>query len=98
MESFSKNDKFLGEFFGQNSAFKSKIDDIMLIGNRLSFPKHPSKSRLFLLIIEIIALEDKQYCPKSTKTVIELELKPEEFYFWKVPNIFITNGNVYWGT
>ena len=93
-EHFFKNDKFLGEFFGQNSAFKLKIDDILLIDNRLSFPKHPSKSHLSLLIIEIIALKDKQYCPKTTKTVIELELKPEEFYFWKVPNIFIMNGNV----
>ena len=91
---FFKNDKFLGEFFGQNSAFNLKIDDILLIGIFLSFPEHPSKSRLSLSIIEIIALKDKQYCPKTTKMVIELELKPEEFYFWRVSNIFITNGNV----
>ena len=66
----------------------------MLISNRLSFPKQPSKNRLSLLIIEIIALKDKQYCPKTTKTVIELEVKPEPVYFQKVPNVFITNGNV----
>ena len=76
-EHFFKNDKFLGEFFGQNLAFNLKIDDIMLIGNRLSFPKHPFKSRLSRLIIEIITLKDKQYRPKTTKTVIELEVKPE---------------------
>ena len=52
----------------------------MQIGNRLSFPKHPSKSRLSLLIIEIIALKDKQYRPKTLKTVIELEIKPEHLY------------------
>ena len=48
--------------------------------------------------MEILALKDKQYCPKTTEPVIELELKPEEFYFWKVQNIFITNGNVKWAT
>ena len=78
-EHFFKNDKFSGKFFGQNSAFELKIDDIMQIDNCLSFPKHPSKSRLSLLIIEIIALKDKQYRPKTTKTVIELEVKPEHF-------------------
>ena len=80
-EHFFRNDKFSGKFFGQNSAFELKIDPILLIGNRLSFPKHPSKSRLSLLIIEIIALKDKQYRPKTTKTVIELEVKPEHFSF-----------------
>ena len=65
-EKFFKNAKFLGQFFGQNSAFELKINDILLIGNCLSFPKHPSKSRLSLLIIEIIALKDRQYWPKTT--------------------------------
>ena len=45
----------------------------------MSFPEHPSKSRLSLLIIEIIALKDKHHRLKTTKTVIELELKPEKF-------------------
>ena len=78
-EHFFENDKFSGKFLGQNSAFELKIDDIMQIDNRLSFPKHPSKSRLSVMIIEIIALKDKQYRPKTTKTVIELEVKPEHF-------------------
>ena len=78
-EHFFKNEKFLGQFLGQNSAFELKINDSMQIENCLSFPKHPSKSQLSLLIIEIIALKDKQHCPKTTKTVIELEVKPEQF-------------------
>ena len=49
---FFKNVKYLRQFFGQNRAFELKIDDIMLIKNRLSFPKHPSKNRLILLIID----------------------------------------------
>ena len=53
---FFKNDKFFGKVFGQNSAFELKIDDTLLIDNRLSFQKHTSKSQLSLLIIEIIAL------------------------------------------
>ena len=44
------------KFFGQNSAFELKIDDVIQIDNYLNFPKHPSKSRLSHLIIEIIAL------------------------------------------
>ena len=41
----------------------------MQIDNRLSFPKHPSESQLFLSIIEIIALNDKQYRPKNSDQI-----------------------------
>ena len=58
MGTFFKHDKFIGYFFSQNSALELEIDDIMLLDNRVSFPKRPSKSRLSLLIIEMIALED----------------------------------------
>ena len=46
-----------------NSAFQVKMNDIILIGNLSSFLKHPSKSRLSFIIIEIllIALKDKQF-------------------------------------
>ena len=52
------------------------------IRNRWSFPKLPSKSRLFLLIIEIIALKDKRIAKKQqngdriegqTKTLLVLK-------------------------
>ena len=67
--------------FGQNSVFEFKISDTMQIDDRLSFLEHSSKIRLSLLIIEIIALKDEQYCPKTTKTVIELEVKPKHLCF-----------------
>ena len=46
-----------------------------------SLPKHPSKIQLSLLMIDLIAVKDKQYRPKTLKTVIELEIKPEHLYF-----------------
>ena len=59
-----------------------KIDDIPLIGSHMSFPKTRPKFDYLFFIIEIIApVKDKQYCPKTTKTVIELEVKPEHIYF-----------------
>ena len=55
-EHFFKNVKFLGLFFGQNSEFELKINFVLLIDNRLSFPKHPSKSQLSLVIIDMALL------------------------------------------
>ena len=61
------------------SAFQlGKNECVLTIENRLSFPKLQFKSGLSLLIIKIIALEDMQYRPKKTETVIEIELKPKK--------------------
>ena len=54
-----------------------------------------SKIRSSLVIIEIIALEDKHYRPKTTKTVIEFVPKPKRLCIWKVLNILIMNANVH---
>ena len=98
MGTFFKNDKFIGYFFGLNSALELEIDDIMLINNRVSFPKQPSKSRLSLGIIEIIALIDRQYWPKTTKTVFITESKLNNLCTCKAPNMFIINANVAYDT
>ena len=55
---------FLGPFYGMKLLFEFKIDDIMQKGNRLGFPKMPSKSQLSLCIIKIIARKDKRFSAK----------------------------------
>ena len=63
------------------------MDGIFQIGNRLSSPKLPSKSRLSLLIIKIIALKDRQYRPKTTKTAFNTESKRAFEGGLKIPNL-----------
>ena len=63
----------------------------MQIGDSFSFPKLPSERRLFLLIIEMIALKDKLYPPKTNKTVIEFVPKLKFQSTSEVPNILIIN-------
>ena len=71
---FQRRDIF-GLIFGHNGAFELKIHAIVLIGIRFTFPKHQSKSLLSFVIIEIIALKDNQYWPKTTKTAFKAESK-----------------------
>ena len=58
---------FLGPFYGLKLSIELKIDDIMQKGNRLGFPKMPSKSRLSFFIIKIIARKDKRFSAKYDK-------------------------------
>ena len=97
-ENFFKNAKSLSQFFGHNSAFELKINEVVQIDNRLSFLKHPSKSRLSRLIIEIITLKDRQHWPKTTKMGDQTEPKRNNPYTWEAPNISIINVNVHWCT
>ena len=84
-----KKRQILGLFLGQNLAFQLKINNMVTIENRLSFPKLPSKSRLSLLIIEIFALKVQQYRPKTTETVMELALKPEQEFVLSYIKMFL---------
>ena len=40
--------KIFRRIFGQNVAFELKVNSILRIGNRLSFPYFPSKSQYYL--------------------------------------------------
>ena len=93
-ENFFKNVIYSGQFFGQNWAIELEMNDTLLKGNCLSFPKHPSKSQLSLVIIEIIALKVRQYWPKTTKTTFNTESKRNVLCTWKAPNMLIINANV----
>ena len=48
-------------------ASELKTDDIMQKDNRLGFPKMPSKNRLSLFIIQIIARKDKRFSSENDK-------------------------------
>ena len=48
---------------------------IVPISNCFYFPKFPSKSRLSLLIVKIIALRDRQYWPQMTETMFQFVTK-----------------------
>ena len=95
-EHFTKNDKSLSKFYGQNSEYELKTDSIIQIDNCSGIPKHSSKSRLSLLIIDIITLKVKQYWPKTTKMGENTESERNDPCTWEAPNILIIDVYVHW--